>query len=201
MDDLIAGYRRFRAERSLCLRATHEKLTPDQRPRELVIACCDSHIDPAAIFDAAPGELFVICNVANLAPPFERSEGYHCTSAAIEFAVEVLEVDTILVLGHAPCGGIAAALAHAAGDANSSLDSWVGLLDVAKRRIKDCRGDPAVALEYESIKVTLENLMSFPFVARRIAEGRLNLVGARYAMADGRLELYDRATDAFSPIT
>lgn len=200
MEHLIAGYCRYRAERWPRLRALHEKLALGQKPRVLVIGCCDSRVDPATIFDADPGELFVIRNVANLAPPYESGGGYHGTSAAIEFAVEGLEVDTILVLGHAQCGGVAAALARGTDDVNSFLDAWIGLLDIAKQRIKGCPGDPAVALEYESIKVTLENLMSFPFVARRAAEGRLNLVGARYGVADGRLEVYDRATDAFAPI-
>lgn len=200
MDDLIAGYRRYRAERWPHLMALYQKLALGQKPRVLVIGCCDSRVDPATIFDAGPGELFVIRNVANLAPPYERGGGYHGTSAAIEFAVEGLEVGTILVLGHAQCGGVAAALARGTKDVNSSLDAWVGLLDVAKERIKGRAGDPAVALEYESIKVTLENLMSFPFVARRVTEGRLNLAGARYGMADGKLELYDHATGAFAPI-
>ncbi len=197
MEHLIEGYRRYRAVAWPALKAIHARLAEGQSPRTLVIACCDSRVDPATIFDAAPGELFVIRNVANLAPPFEEGGGYHGTSAAIEFAVEGLEVDTILVLGHAQCGGVAAALARETRDVGSFLDAWVGLLDVAKARVQTTAENAATALEYESIKVTMENLRTFPFVARRLAAGRLKLSGARYGIADGRLEVYDPVTDAF----
>lgn len=199
MDQLIAGYRRYRAERWPRLRALHQRLARGQKPRVLVIGCSDSRVDPATIFDADPGELFVIRNVANLAPPFEQGGRYHGTSAAIEFAVVNLEVQTILVLGHAQCGGVAAALAREEGEISSFLDAWVSLLDPAKARVKACDGDPALLLEYESIKVTLENLMTFPFVAARVNSGTLNLIGARYGVADGGLELYDPAADVFTP--
>lgn len=200
MDHLIEGYRRYRAERWPRLRALHADLAQGQSPRTLVIACCDSRVDPATIFDAAPGELFVIRNVANLAPPFEEGGGYHGTSAAIEFAVTGLEVDTILVLGHAQCGGVAAALARDTQDIGSFLGKWVGLLDPAKARIQTQMADAKTALEYESIKVSLENLRTFPFVAERVADGRLKLTGARYGIADGGLEIYDPVTGAFHPL-
>ncbi len=201
MDSLIAGYRRYRADRWPRHKAIHQELAAGQRPRYLIIGCCDSRVDPATIFDANPGELFVIRNVANLAPPFEQGGGYHGTSAAIEFAVEALKVENILVLGHAQCGGVAASLAPDSIAAESFLRAWISLLDQAKERIKDKPGNPATALEYESIRVTLENLMSFPFVARRVKDGTLKLGGARYGVADGVLEIYDAATGNFSPVT
>ena len=197
LDHLIAGYRRYRGERWPKLRALHQRLARGQKPRVLVIGCSDSRVDPATIFDADPGELFIIRNVANLAPPYELGGGYHGTSAAIEFAVEGLEVDTILVLGHAQCGGVAAALAPKATTGHSFLYAWISLLDPAKERIKGHQGDAHEALEHESIKVTLENLQTFPFVARRVAAGALALVGARYGVADGTLELLDAETGAF----
>lgn len=200
MDHLIEGYRRYRAERWPKLRALHLQLAQGQKPRTLVIACCDSRVDPATIFDAAPGELFVLRNVANLAPPFEEGGGYHGASAAIEFGVEGLEVDTILVLGHAQCGGVAAALTRGRQNAGSFLDKWLGLLDTAKTRIDASATNAATLLEYESIKVTLENLRSFPFIAKRLADGRLKLAGARYGIADGGLEIYDPEADAFHPL-
>jgi len=198
MEHLLAGYRRYRSERWPRLRALHQRLARAQTPRVLIIACSDSRVDPATIFDADPGELFVIRNVANLAPPCESGGRYHGTSAAIEFAVERLQVETILVLGHAQCGGVAAALASdTAGD--SFLAAWVSLLDPVKARIRNLPGDPARALEYESIKATLENLMSFPFVARRVSEGSLLLAGAHYGIADGGLEILDPASGTFAP--
>ncbi len=201
MEQLLGGYRRYRAQRWPQLRSLHLALAQSgQRPRVLVIACSDSRVDPSTIFDVGPGELFVVRNVANLAPPYEEAAaGYHGVSAAIEFAVTTLEVDTILVLGHAQCGGVAHALAKRGRD-GSFLDAWVGLLEPARERIEGHEGDPQTALEYESIRVTLENLRTFPFVAQAIAERGLKLEGARYGVADGALELMESATGAFRPV-
>lgn len=201
MEHLIEGYRIYREKRWPELRALHRQLAErGQSPRVLVIACSDSRVDPATIFNAGPGELFVIRNVANLAPPFEQGAGYHGVSAAIEFAVIQLRVETILVMGHAQCGGVAAALDERPRNPESFLDSWIGLLDPAKRRIAGLSGDAASALEHESIRVTLENLATFPFVREAMEERGLKLVGARYGVADGGLELLDPETGAFNPI-
>ena len=199
MEHLIEGYRIYREKRWPELRALHRRLAErGQSPRTLVIACSDSRVDPATIFNADPGELFVIRNVANLAPPCEDGkQGYHGTSAAIEFAVTKLYVETILVLGHAQCGGVAAALSKEPRDASSFLGHWIDLLEPAKARIEGCSGDHAEALEHESIRVTLENLQTFPFVRRAIEENGLKLAGARYGVADGSLEVLDLETGAF----
>jgi carbonic anhydrase len=200
MDDLLEGYRIYREQRWPELRELHQRLAErGQAPKTMVLACADSRVDPATIFNASPGQLFVVRNVANLAPPFEQGAGYHGVSAAIEFAVTALKVETILVLGHAQCGGVAAALDDRPRNPNSFLDAWVGLLDPAKSRIRGgCEGSPHTALEYESIRVTLENLATFPFVADAIESGRLKLAGARYGVADGGLELLDSASGAFN---
>ena len=199
MEHLIEGYRIYREKRWPELRALHRRLAErGQSPSTLVIACSDSRVDPATIFNADPGELFVIRNVANLAPPCEDGkQGYHGTSAAIEFAVLKLHVETILVLGHAQCGGVAAALSNEPRDPSSFLDHWIDLLEPAKARIEGCTGDPTKALEHESIRVTLENLQTFPFVQRAIAEHGLKLAGARYGVADGSLEVLNTETGAF----
>lgn len=201
MDHLIEGYRIYRQQRWPELRALHRQLAErGQAPKTLVIACADSRVDPATIFNAGPGELFVVRNVANLAPPFEETPGLHGVSAAIEFAVIQLKVETILVLGHAQCGGVAAALADRARDPHSFLDAWISLLDTAKARIEGCSGDHATALEYESIRVTIENLATFPFIAEAMRTRGLKLVGARYGVADGGLELLDAVSGAFEPV-
>jgi carbonic anhydrase len=198
MEHLIEGYRIYRSKRWPELRERHEELAErGQSPRVLVIACADSRVDPATIFNAGPGELFVVRNVANLAPPCEEGAGLHGVSAAIEFGVVQLKVETILVLGHAQCGGVAAALSRRPRDPNSFLDRWIGLLDHAKSRIEGLPGDPHDALEHESIRVTLENLATFPFVQKAIMERGLALRGARYGVADGSLELLDPETGAF----
>jgi len=201
MEHLIEGYRVYRKKRWPELRNLHRRLAErGQAPRTLVIACADSRVDPATIFNAGPGELFVVRNVANLAPPFEEAPGFHGVSAAIEFAVLQLKVETILVLGHAQCGGVAAALADRPRDPHSFLDAWISLLDTAKARILGRADDHATALEYESIRVTLENLATFPFIAEAMRSRGLRLVGARYGVADGGLELLDAASGAFHPV-
>lgn len=201
MEHLIEGYRAYRQKRWPELRALHRQLAErGQAPKALVIACADSRVDPATIFNAGPGELFVVRNVANLAPPFEEAPGFHGVSAAIEFAVIQLKVETILVLGHAQCGGVAAALEERPRDPHSFLDGWISLLDTAKARIIGLSGDHPTALEYESIRVTLENLATFPFIAEAMRTRGLKLAGARYGVADGGLELLDAATGAFSPV-
>jgi carbonic anhydrase len=201
MEHLIEGYRAYRANRWPELRALHQQLAErGQAPKTLVIACADSRVDPATIFNARPGELLVVRNVANLAPPFEQGAGFHGVSAAIEFAVVQLQVDTILVLGHAQCGGVAAALQQRPRDPHSFLDAWISLLDKAKARIRGHDGAAHTALEYESIRVTLENLATFPFVADAIATRGLKLVGARYGVADGGLEMLNADTGSFEPV-
>jgi carbonic anhydrase len=201
MEHLLKGYRTYREKRWPELRTLHRRLAEGgQTPRTLVIACSDSRVDPATIFNAGPGELFVIRNVANLAPPYEQGAGFHGVSAAIEFAMLQLKVDTILVLGHAQCGGVAAALEERPRSSASFLDAWISLLDPAKGRIAGCGGHPATALEFESIRVTLENLATFPFVDAAMRERGLKLVGARYGVADGSLELLNPVTGAFEPI-
>ena len=202
MDHLLEGYRIYREKRWPELRALHRRLAErGQSPRVLVIACADSRVDPATIFNADPGELFVVRNIANLAPPCEENRiGFHGVSAAIEFAVRNLFVETVLVLGHAQCGGVAAALSDAPRDKESFLDAWIGLLDPAKARLNKNEKDPHTALEYESIRVTLENLRTFPFVQQAIDNRGLKLVGARYGVADGSLELMDPETGAFSAV-
>ncbi|MBP6690669.1 MAG: carbonic anhydrase [Hyphomonadaceae bacterium] len=200
MDHLIEGYRIYRETRWPELRSLHRYLADrGQSPKTLVIACADSRVDPATIFNAGPGELFVVRNVANLAPPFEEAPGFHGVSAAIEFAVKQLKVETILVLGHAQCGGVAAALEERPRDPHSFLDSWISLLDTAKARIP-ADGDRVSELEHESIRVTLENLATFPFIQDATKTRGLNLVGMRYGVADGGLELLNTVTGDFEPV-
>jgi carbonic anhydrase len=129
MQRLLNGYKAFREQRWPKERALYGALAEQgQSPRMLVIACCDSRVDPATIFDSGPGELFIVRNVANLVPPYEQGEGLHGTSAAIEFAVRKLRVRTILVLGHAQCGGVSAALAAEPDPSDIFIAPWIELL-------------------------------------------------------------------------
>jgi carbonic anhydrase len=195
---LIAGYFRFRRGAWLESRARFAALAEGQRPRAMVIGCCDSRVDPAAIFDCAPGELFISRNVAALVPPYERGGGQHGVSAAVEFAVLGLEVERILVLGHGRCGGVSAALDghRLAPPEESLLTRWVGLLDGARAEVEAAAArDPGLdrhrALELAAIRTSIANLRSFPFVAEREAAGRLRLAGAHFGVADGHLLVLD----------
>lgn len=204
---LVSGYRRFRSGDWQRQRERWSELAEGQSPGTMVIACSDSRVDPTQIFDAAPGEMFVVRNIANLVPPFERDGGRHGVSAALEFAVTQLEVADVIVLGHGQCGGVAAALsrrfAGAAPGEGGFIAHWIDLLDGARDRVLASAGDRsdrniARTLEQEAVKVSLANLRSFPFVPAREAAGKLRLHGAWFAISDGRLELLDEATGKFA---
>lgn len=203
--DLVTGYHRFRDGAYAQQRDRWEQLAAKQDPKVMVIACSDSRVDPTQIFDVSPGEIFVVRNVANLVPPFETTSGYHGVSAALEFAVTQLEVPEILVMGHGACGGVKAALAQsfhgAAPGEGGFIADWIGLLDEPRDRIFARYGDgpEAVrALELETVRVSLDNLRTFPFVAERIADGRLKLQGANFSIADGVLHVMN-AHGEFAP--
>ncbi|PTQ10242.1 carbonate dehydratase [Sphingomonas oleivorans] len=207
-EGLLAGYRRFRNGQWARERARWAELATGQSPRVMVIACSDSRVDPSEIFDVSPGEIFVVRNVANLVPPFETGGGHHGVSAALEFAVNQLEVTEILVMGHGACGGVHAALARKFHDAppgeGGFIADWISLLDEARDRVeaKHGHGPEAIhALELEAVKVSLANLRSFPFIPAREAAGKLRLRGAYFAIADGLLHVLDEATGHFSVVT
>ena len=203
--DLLDGYQRFRTSEYRRHRDRWEELSEGQNPRVMVIACSDSRVDPAQIFDTVPGEIFTVRNVANLVPPFEADGGRHGVSAALEFAVTQLEVPEIVVLGHGSCGGVAAALSQrfhgAAPGAGGFIDHWVDMLDDARERIiaEHGTGPEAIhALELETVRVSLRNLRTFPFIPQREAAGTLKLHGAYFAIADGVLHVMDESGE-FAP--
>jgi carbonic anhydrase len=167
----------------------------------MVIGCCDSRVDPGTIFDTGPGQAFVLRNVANLVPPYEVGGGRHAASAAIEFAVTGLEVKHVVVMGHGACGGISAALAGLPDESERSfIHRWMSIIDECRDRVAAGDApDKQRALELEAIKVSLENLRSFPFIAEREAQGRLKLHGVFFAISEGVLYLLDQATGDFAP--
>jgi carbonic anhydrase len=206
--DMLAGYRRFRNTGWAMQRGRWDELNEGQSPRVMVIACSDSRVDPAQIFDTSPGEIFVVRNVAALVPPFETNPGRHGVSAALEFAVQVLKVGEIVVMGHGKCGGCKAALSHSLKDAppgeGGFIHNWIELLDEAREKVVERFGDDRSrdaerAMEQEGVKVSLANLRSFPCVRAKERTGEIRLVGAFFAIADGQLHLLDEATGQFSP--
>ena len=201
---LRAGYERFRRERFPSESVRYEMLASGQAPTTMIVGCADSRVDPATIFSAAPGELFVVRNVANLVPPPDSTAGYHGTSAALEFAVTGLEVGDIVVLGHGLCGGVAASL-QGAGGGESYIGAWVALLDDMRAEVMVDGGleNEAArqrALEFAAIMLSLENLRRFPFVAEREGAGTLRLHGAWFSIAEGALYWLDANRGGFCPV-
>ena len=205
--DLIEGYRRFRERGWGAQRERWAELAEGQSPRVMVIACSDSRVDPAQIFDARPGEIFVVRNVANLVPPFEPDSAYHGVSAALEFAVTQLEVEELVVMGHGFCGGCAAALTgqfdDAAHGAGHFIAHWIDMLSGAREEIR--ARHPALdraafqEMEKEGVRLSLRNLRTFPWVREREESGRLKLHGAYFAISDGLLHVCDEVSGDFVP--
>ena len=208
LDQLIDGYRRFRATDWQSERERWSELAEGQSPKVMVLACADSRVDPAPILDARPGEMFVARNIAALAPPYETSSGFHGVSAALEFAVTQLEVGEILVMGHGLCGGCAAALTGQFDDTDPGeghfIADWVGMLGEARDGVhaRHAELDRAAFLdmEREAVKVSLANLRTFPWIAERERAGSLRLHGAHFSISEGRLYLLDEAEESFRPV-
>lgn len=190
METLIAGYRRFRAngwpERRNLFKSLAES---GQRPRAMVVACIDSRVDPGMIFDAAPGEMLTVRNVANLVPPYAPDRAHHGTSAALEFGVRVLEVPHLIVLGHGMCGGVRALLDGAPENARDFVGTWMSIAESARTSAEKYAAvqDRQHYCEREVIKVSLQNLMTYPWIAERVASGKLKLHGAWFAIHSGAL--------------
>ena len=203
--DLLGGYRRFREGAWSHQRSRWATLAEGQSPKVMVIACSDSRVDPAQIFDVSPGEIFVVRNVANLVPPFETGGGYHGVSAALEFAVTQLEVPEIVVMGHGACGGVRAALSRSFAGAKPGeggfIADWIGMLDEPRARVaaRYGNGPEAIrALELETVRTSIDNLRTFPFVRAREEAGTLALHGANFSIADGVLYVMN-AHGEFAP--
>ena len=206
-DELAAGYRRFRENHWPREHAQYEALAEGQKPHTLIIACSDSRTDPALVFDAAPGELFVVRNVANLIPPYAPDNQNHGTSAALEFAVQSLKVKNIVVMGHGRCGGIKAALSHNSAVPLSPGDfigKWMSLIapaaDTVAASTMMTTGERATALERISIRYSIANLRTFPCVRILEEKGKLSLHGAWFDISTGELWVMDRTSgDFFRP--
>lgn len=201
IDRLIAGFKSFRE--------TYYEKQPDfyrslvekgQKPDVMVIACSDSRVNPSIIAKAEPGELFIVRNVANLVPPYEPDSHYHGTSAAIEFAVRDLNVEHIIVLGHSHCGGIRC-LCEGHEDAKNRefIDGWMSIVEQA--RDDSLKGEAQLRnVEREAVKVSLDNLLTFPWVKRRVENGRLKLHGWLFDLEAGEL-LAHEAGDSWKTMT
>ncbi|MCX5494540.1 carbonic anhydrase [Kaistia dalseonensis] len=206
---LLRGYAAFRDQR-LPLESSRYKVLAEagQRPRTMIVGCCDSRAAPETIFDAAPGELFVIRNVANLVPPYDPDGEYHGTSAAIEFGVMGLKVRNIVVMGHGRCGGVQAYIASRNAPSDSAdlspgdfIGKWISLIAPAEALVCD---DPAEtadaqrALEFASVRKAIENLRTFPTIRSLEEIDEIELHGAWFDISTGELYVLDQATGRFS---
>jgi carbonic anhydrase len=203
---LIEGYETFRSGRLKAEQSRYEELAEHgQSPEIMVIGCCDSRVSPEVIFDAGPGELFVVRNVGNLVPPYAPDGAYHGVSAALEFAVGALRVKHIVVLGHAHCGGVRAFATESAPlSPGDFIGKWMSLIAPAAEKLGP-RGDAPTAdylarLEQASVANTLDNLMTFPRLRTLIERGKVIVHGAYFGVATGELSVLDRQSGRFVPV-
>lgn len=195
---LVEGYKAFRAGDYTAQKNLYEELgTQGQSPKVMLIGCADSRVDPTDIFNAYPGEMFVARNVANIVPPADTNESFHGTASAIEYAVTVLKVDVIVVMGHESCGGIKGCLDGMGLDPNAGyVGRWVSIMNSARERVlaRNLPADEtAFELELEGVRESLTNLMGYPFIREAVESGTLSLQGAYFSIISARLMLADES--------
>ena len=200
---LLEGYRTFRTQRLPVEQSRYRELSVHgQSPETMVIGCCDSRVSPEVIFDAGPGELFVMRNIANLVPVYQPDENAHGVSAALEFAVNVLRVKNIVVLGHAQCGGIRAFIDKIAPlSPGDFIGKWMAMFikpgEVVEQRAHESMQEFVTRIEKAAVFRSLENLLTFPFVRARVESGSLQLHGAYFGVKEGSLFVLDKETKEF----
>ncbi|MCK1424011.1 carbonic anhydrase [Bradyrhizobium sp. 180] len=200
---LLEGYKAFATQRLPTEQNRYRELSvKGQSPETMVIGCCDSRVSPEVIFDAGPGELFVVRNIANLVPTYQPDENAHGVSAALEFAVTVLKVKHIVVLGHAQCGGIRAFIDKSEpltpGD---FIGKWMQMFikpgEVVEQREHETMAQFVERIEKAAVFRSLENLMTFPFVRKAVESGQMQTHGAYFGVAEGTLFVLDKAAKEF----
>ena len=207
-DALLNGFRKFREihyEKNP--KQYRDLLSKGQSPHFAVVACADSRVDPAIAFQTEPGDIFAIRNIAALVPPYEDDGRHHGTSAALEYAVRILKVGHIIIIGHAHCGGVESMIHKQEGgeDKGMFIGAWTDLLRVARERAladtPGLEGDALLAAsERHAVRLSLENLSTFPFIQEAIAAGELNLQGWYLNIFDGALEIWNPDRQAFSQV-
>lgn len=203
-DKLLRGYQSFITNCYTQENTRYKQLAREgQQPEIMMIACCDSRAAPEIIFDTDPGEMFVMRNIANQVPPFQPDGEYHATSAALEYAVQSLKVKHIVVLGHGRCGGISATLTEEADplSSNDFIGKWMALLKPAAEVVLAnelmTQAERQNALERISLRFSLENLRTFPWLSAREQEGKLTLHGAWFDISSGELWVLDKESGEF----
>ncbi|KAJ3346706.1 hypothetical protein HDU91_006968 [Kappamyces sp. JEL0680] len=212
INKFLKGFQRFHHNYFSENRTLYDTLQNGQAPKTVLIGCCDSRVDPAIITDCDPGDIFVVRNVANLVAPYSQDAGHHGTASALEYAVKVLKVENIVVLGHSKCGGIAALLSQQTGDLEF-VGPWMSIASKAREKTLKYYGDkplPAqqkacgkrlgLTAEHASIMQSLENLVSYPFIHSRLKDGTLTLNGWYFDFESGDLMAYNPNSSVFEAI-
>ncbi len=199
-----AGFQRFQKQWYCTEHNIYDDLKEGQHPLAVVIACSDSRVDPVLLTDSNPGDLFVIRNVANLVPPYSPDRKLHGVSAAVEYAVRYLKLKDIIVMGHANCGGIHS-LVDKPNEDDEFISGWMQIIQRAKEVVDTCFPDISQEerlKEYEQwgIRVSLENLLTFPWIRDAVEMGEMHLHGWYFDLNDGTLSCYDEETDTFIPM-
>ncbi len=203
----ITGFNSFRDEYFCRENSPFNKLRKTQTPSTMVIACSDSRTDPSLIMQCEPGEIFVVRNIANIVPPYESDTGHHGVSAAIEYAVKSLNVSDIIILGHSCCGGIRALMTENDESKNKLefVNKWLSVLEPVRERVlshfHSTTDKSCIACEMAGILHSMENLMTFPWIAERVKDGELDLHGWYFNMETGQLLSYLQQTKSFEPLT
>jgi len=206
IDHFITGFKQFQRSYFGANQVLFDKLKQRQQPRALIVSCCDSRVDPAILTNSEPGDLFVVRNVANLVPPYEVGGGRHGVSAALEFGVCSLGVEHIIVLGHSQCGGIRALMEDTYGSGEGGFVSkWMNIAIPARDKVRGELPDKSIELqscacEQAAIMLSLENLLTFPWIAQRVNAGSLSLHGWYFDMSQGELLGYEAVGQTFIPL-
>lgn len=203
-DPLIEGFARYQKQYFADDASLYESLNTGQKPHTLVIGCCDSRVHPPALLGTQPGDIFVVRNVANLVPPYDANNQHASVAAALEFAVNVLEVKRIMVLGHKNCGGIRG-LMDGSASPNSALAQWLGIANTAREAAqkiyyKNPEQNPYEICELTAILVSLNNLQTYPWLATKVAQGSVQLDGWYFDMQAGTLLGYNTDTQEFQTL-
>jgi len=196
LEKLINGYRRFRDDNQKTTQLLNQLSKAGQKPEAMIIACADSRVDPAILFQCDPGDLFVVRNVANLVPPFEQDSHHHGTSAALEFGVCYLHVKHVIVMGHSQCGGIQARLnPESLEGQNDFLGNWTSLIDIehAKEKTVDCCAK-------HSLENSEKNLLTFPWIKERVNTGTLQIHLWFFDIATATVQRFDKTQQKFIPL-
>ena len=195
LQSLLNGYKNFKNQYALTQKSRLNILSAGQRPRIMVITCCDSRVDPGFILGCEPGDLFVVRNVANIVPPYELDDKHHGTSAALEFGIRFLKIEDLIILGHSNCGGIDALLNNDENSHNDFINNWVSI--VKPGQFKPTQIDECAKF---SLKQSYENCMSFPWIEGRILADQLRIHLWFFDIKSGQILSRNEETDEFKPL-